>query len=204
MAAEAIERMYKYTADPEVLDEETKLVFFHNTLHDMESAFWVVFCLVLNVESQEQGARDIIMNKLFSGWEDTVDARWTFVSGTSKVSKDYNKLFGEDRKELMGNLRRLKSILTRYYRASEANIPTGSIDISKFLGIHKEFREVWKGCMAYFSKQIVCLNPEVYLKQATASKREAEFGLEPLRRSKRTRTCVSVSLNSDNGELNAT
>lgn len=193
MAAEAIERMYKFAADPELLDEETKLVFFHNTLHDMESAFWIVFCLVLNVESQEHGARDIIMDMLFTGWANTTAERWIFVSFSSKASEHYNKLFGEDRKELMGKLRSLKSILTRYYRASEANIPTGSIDISKFLGIHKEFREVWKGCMAYLSKQVVRLNPEFYLKQATASKREAEFGLEPLRRTKRTRTCVSVS-----------
>lgn len=158
MAAESIQHMYLYTPNPLSFRKATKPVFFHNAIHDMESIFWVIYGLVLNVESQVQEARDEIINMLFTGWKRTAATRWTFVSYTSMASEHYDTLFGEDRAELLEKLFGLNIILTRYYKELEANIPSGPVDISKLSGIHKEFCGVWMGCMVCSSKQDIHLS----------------------------------------------
>lgn len=188
MAAETIQRMYKYTTKP--LHKSAKTVFFHNAIHDMESIFWVTFCLMLNVESQDQDSREDIIDLLFTGWDTAAAERWTFVSFTSKAEDHYYTLLGEDRTDLLEELLALKTILTGYYKESEAKIPHEPIDISKFPGIHKEFRDVWTRCQTFLLDHGVPLKPELFRKKATGVKREAEAELKPLRRSKRTRTCV--------------
>lgn len=194
MAAEAILRRYKFKTETSKL-KKTNKSFCHNPIHDMESIFWVIFYVVINVESKVNSARKKIIDMLFTGLEGSALVRKEFVSDDdeSDAWEYYVDLVGVDRNELLEELQQLTVILTKYYKEAEANLPNGPIDDSKMSGIHKEFMGVWRACTEYFEA-----NGDVRIESGsqtervrTSVKREAEPDPQPPRTSKRMRTCVS-------------
>lgn len=191
MAAEAIQRKYKYLSLEAAKSKSAQREFFHNAGHDMESVFWVIFFILVNVESKEDSVRKLIDDLLFTGSESSADPRWFFVSSYSEAIVNYRKLFGNDREDLLDKLVQLGVILTRRYMEAEANYPEGPIDDSIFLGIHEEFCSIWLACETYLAAQDIRLNTGPEAKVArTSVKRPAESEFTRSLRSKRTRTCV--------------
>lgn len=191
MAAEAIHRKYKYLSLAASKSKHAQREFFHNAGHDMESVFWVIFFILVNVESMEDSARKQIVDILFTGLQTSANDRWFFVSRYSTALDYYRQLFGNDRERLLDKLVELGVILTSRYTEAEANYPEGPIDDSIFLGIHEEFCSIWLACETYLAAQDIRLNTGPEAKVArTSVKRPAESEFTRSLRSKRTRTCV--------------
>lgn len=153
MAAEAILRCYRYFSAEAGMSsfEDDFRNFFHNPVHDMESIFWVIFLIAVNVESKDGLMRKKIDAILFTGSEDSALTRKDFVSSVSAAWGHYSVLFGPKRKVILEKLKSLSVILFKCYTESEANLPNGPIDDSKISGIHEKFRDVWKECKDYFA-----------------------------------------------------
>lgn len=191
MAAEAIHRQYKYLSLAASNSKHAQREFFHNAGHDMESVFWVIFFISVNVVSMEDSVRKQIDDILFTGLQTSANDRKEFVSGYSTALGYYRKLFGNDREDLLDKLVELRVFLTSRYMEAEANYPEGPIDDSIFLGIHEEFCSIWSACVTYLAAQDIRINTGPEAKVArTSVKRPAESEFTRLLRSKRTRTCV--------------
>lgn len=192
MAAEAIQRQYKYVSEEiamTLLDDE----FFHNPGHDMESVAWVIFYILAIVESNQDWVRKKIDDLLFTGLESSANDRFVFISGRSPGFSHYTKLFGDDRMDLFVVLNKLRTILSKCYRESEANYPNDPIDDSKFSGLYSEFDCIWSSSESYLADRDIRLNSRPEAKVArTGVKRPAETELTRSRQ--RLRMCVFFRL----------
>lgn len=74
MAAEAILRRYKFKTETSK-SKKTNKSFCHNPIHDMESIFWVIFYILINMESKVNSARKKIIDMLFTGLEGSAFVR---------------------------------------------------------------------------------------------------------------------------------
>ena len=148
MATEAVRRKYMY-AGPIT---STKIIFFHNVLHDMESVVWSIFSNLANVPAEDEAgeaARDSIVSSLFSSSGNFTDAgeRVEFIRSFAHF-QDYSTLLGEKCVRLLEILADMTAALVDYYVKSEAGIRGGRpIDITQFRGIHKDFRAIWADCL---------------------------------------------------------
>lgn len=191
MASETARRTYLY--DNSI--EEPNANFFHNVVHDMESIHWVIFFLLKDVDSQDveaQECRVVIVQELFTGESPSSAERHIFLSSRCEGLKAYQKLFESVGKDLFTKIKSLGAVLARRYRDSEAQLPDGPIDTTKFSGVHEEFTSVWKSCEELLSKQEIQLEVKPLVILPSAPKREAEKQLQSTRKSKKSRTCVSV------------
>ena len=146
MATEAVRRKYMY-AGPIT---STKIIFFHNVLHDMESVVWSIFSNLANVPAEDEAgeaARDAIVSSLFSGNFTDAEKRNEFIRSFAHF-QDYSTLLGEKYVRLLEILADMIAALVDYYVKSEAGIRGGGpIDITQFRGIHKDFRAIWADCL---------------------------------------------------------
>lgn len=159
MAFEAARGTYLYDDSY----EELNISFFHNAVHDMESIHWVLFFLLKDVACRDETAqvcRAMIVRELFNEEARTSAERHIFLSSRCTALKAYQKLFDSVGKDFFSKLKALGTVLTRYYRESEAQFPEGPIDIIKFSGIHEEFISVWKICEGFLAKQDILLEVE--------------------------------------------
>ena len=146
MATEAVRRKYMY-AGPIT---STKIIFFHNVLHDMESVVWSIFSNLANVPAEDEAAeaaRDAIVSSLFSGNFTDAEKRHAFITSFAHF-QDYSTLLGEKYVRLLEILAVMIAALVDYYVKSEAGIRGGRpIDVTQFRGIHKDFRAIWADCL---------------------------------------------------------
>lgn len=187
MASEAIDRDYSYY-DGALGDASVE--FFHNVIHDMESVHWVLFFILKDVECKNEKAQDsrrLIDCELFIAAMSSSDARDNFVSKHGKILRAYGLLLGIDGREIYVTVGKLRAILRQYYHASEAKLPDGPLDITKFSGIHEEFITVWEDCKVLLAKHDIHLKVKI---ESSVPKRKAETGLHRSRESRRPRMCV--------------
>lgn len=201
MAREAIQRRYKYY---EQRLKKAVAKFFHNVIHDMESIHWVLFFILKDVDCEHEKAQEsrvVIVSSLFLGETSKGDGRQEFIREANDAMSAYETLLGDDGYDIYLNVGSLGSILVRYYRASEAQLPDGPIDVTKFSGIHEEFITVWKNCEGFLEKQDKHLEFKPLVIQSSVPKRPAETQLIRNPKSKKSRTCVFTFKCSRNVQL---
>lgn len=201
MAREAIEREYLYY---ELRLDDAVAKFFHNVIHDMESIHWVLFFILKDVDCEHEKAQEsrvAIVSSLFLGETPNSAERKSFISDPGKILRAYRLLLGDDGNGIYRSVGSLGGVLVRYYRASEAQLPDGPIDVTKFSGIHEEFITVWKNCEGFLEKQDKHLEFKPLVIQSSVPKRPAETQLNRNPKSKKSRTCVFTFKCSRNVQL---
>ena len=113
----------------------------------MESIVWSAMSNLANAVTEETSAentREEIIGSYFSGGAGN---RYLFLS-CPEFHRIYLTLLGEKHLKLLFVLLGLISTMVDYYHNSEAGLSEviPQVDITKFRGIHKAFREIWAKC----------------------------------------------------------
>ena len=116
----------------------------------MESIVWSVMSNLANAVTEGTSAentREEIIGRYFSGPTNGAGNRYLFLS-CPEFHRIYFTLLGEKHLKLLIVLLGLISTMVDYYHNSEAGLSEviPQVDITKFRGIHKAFREIWAKC----------------------------------------------------------